>query len=90
MKEDHLKQNPKGIPTSIGKPALRALESANIVRTDQLTAISQEELLKLHGVGPKAIRILRETLAVLGLDFAASDNSIDISTEANKKIQRRY
>jgi DNA-directed RNA polymerase alpha subunit len=90
MKEDHSKQNPIGIPPNIGKPALRALESASIVRMDQLTSISQEELLKLHGIGPKAIRILRETLAVMGLDFAASDESIDISTEANKKIQRRY
>ena len=90
MKKEQTNQNPKGIPTNIGKPALRALESANIVRLDQLTSISQEELLKLHGVGPKATRILRESLAEIGLDFAPPDQSIDISTEANKKIQRRY
>jgi len=70
MKKEHSNQNQKDIPSTIGKPALRALGSANIVRLDQLTSISQEELLKLHGVGPKAIRILSETLAEMGLDFA--------------------
>jgi len=35
-----------------------------------LTQVRAAELLKLHGVGPKAIRILRETLAAKGLAFA--------------------
>lgn len=90
MKKELTNQNPEDIPTNIGKPALRALESANIDRLEQLTSISQEELLKLHGVGPKAIRILSETLDEMGLGFATPDKSIDISTEANKIIHKRY
>lgn len=90
MNEEHSKQNPRGIPINIGKPTLRVLESANIVRLDQLSSISQEELLKLHGVGPKAVRILSDALAEKGMCFAPPDQSIDISSEANAKIQKRY
>ncbi|HMQ35820.1 MAG TPA: hypothetical protein PKD53_34265 [Chloroflexaceae bacterium] len=39
----------------------------------QLTAVSEAELLRLHGVGPKAIRLLREALAAQGLAFAKQD-----------------
>jgi DNA-directed RNA polymerase alpha subunit len=90
MNKEIYENNQNDIPKNIGKPALRALENANIHYLEQLTSISQDELLKLHGVGPKAVRILGEKLAELGIDFAAPDQSIDISTEANKKIQRRY
>ena len=34
---------------------------------------SEAELLTLHGVGPRAIRILREHLAAAGLSFRAGD-----------------
>lgn len=51
----------------IGAPARRALESAGITKLDQLVNISEAELLQLHGMGPKAIRILRETLSANGL-----------------------
>lgn len=52
----HLAQN-------IGNPARRALADACITRLEQLTKVSEKELLKLHGVGPKANRLLREALA---------------------------
>jgi hypothetical protein len=54
----------------IGKPAQRALAAAGYVRLDQLTTVSAAELLKLHGVGPKAIRLLRSALAARGQAFA--------------------
>jgi predicted flap endonuclease-1-like 5' DNA nuclease len=53
----------------IGGPARAALELAGIRRLDQLTDVTERQLLALHGVGPKAIRILRETLAARGLAF---------------------
>jgi hypothetical protein len=31
--------------------------------------LREPDLLKLHGMGPKAVRILRETLADRGLSF---------------------
>ena len=57
-------------PKGVSQPAQRALATAGIENLAQLTAISEAELLKLHGMGPKAIRHLREALAEQGLTFA--------------------
>lgn len=54
----------------IGAPATRALIAAGYQRLEQLTQVSEAELLQLHGVGPKAIRILREALADKDWTFA--------------------
>jgi len=53
-------------------PAQRALESAGITTLKQLTEVPEAELLQLHGMGPKAVRILRETLNANGLSFRMS------------------
>ena len=55
----------------IGAPATRALEAAGYSRLEQLTKISEAELGQLHGMGPKALGILRETLKEKGLSFKA-------------------
>ena len=47
----------------IGAPALRALYGAGYTRLEQLTQVSEAELGKLHGMGPKALSILKEALA---------------------------
>lgn len=52
-------------------PALRALNNAGYTHLEQLTEVSEQDLLKLHGMGPKAIRILRAALEERGLSFAA-------------------
>ena len=57
-------------PRAIGNPATRALALAGYVRLEQLPQVSAAELLRLHGVGPKAVRILREELAGRGLKFS--------------------
>lgn len=44
----------------IGRPATSALAAAGITRSSQLADYSEQDLLALHGVGPKAIRLLRE------------------------------
>lgn len=54
---------------NIGSPATRALEHEGYTTLKQLTKISEAELAQLHGVGPKAIRILKETLKEKGLSF---------------------
>ena len=54
---------------SIGASATRALTSVGITRLSQLTDHRAEELLKLHGMGPRAIKILRQALADQGLSF---------------------
>ncbi|MBK7895616.1 MAG: DNA-binding protein [Anaerolineaceae bacterium] len=57
-------------PQGVAKPAQRALAAAGIETLGQLTQISEAELLKLHGMGPKAVRHLREALAAQNLTFA--------------------
>lgn len=54
----------------IGRPATRALALKGYTALEQLTDVSERELLALHGVGPKAVRVLREALAEHGLAFA--------------------
>lgn len=51
---------------AIGGPATRALVSAGMTDLDAVARHSQAELLALHGVGPKAVRILTEALAASG------------------------
>ncbi|MGW0119964.1 DNA-binding protein [Streptomyces sp. NPDC003327] len=55
------------LPRGIGAPATRALVAAGYTRLDQLADVPAEELAALHGVGPKALRVLREALAERGL-----------------------
>ncbi|QOR69855.1 hypothetical protein IM660_14500 [Ruania alkalisoli] len=57
---------------AIGKPATRALAAAGITTLDQVATRSEAELLAMHGVGPKAVRILGDALAERGLSFAPS------------------
>ena len=59
-------------PRGIGRPAAQALQVAGYSRLAQLTKITEKELLKMHGVGPKAVRILRETLEAQGMSFASA------------------
>jgi len=56
-------------PKSIGSPATNALLGAGYTRLEQLTQMTEADIQKLHGVGPKAINILREKLAEKGLSF---------------------
>lgn len=53
-------------PDGLSQPALRALASAGYTHLEQLAAISDRQLLALHGMGPKGVRTLRAALATLG------------------------
>jgi 3-deoxy-D-arabino-heptulosonate 7-phosphate (DAHP) synthase len=57
-----------GLP-KIGAPATRALNSAGYTALRQLAGVPRAELAKLHGMGPKALRILDETLAEHGMQL---------------------
>ncbi|MGC4192150.1 MAG: hypothetical protein QM589_13435 [Thermomicrobiales bacterium] len=57
------------LPRNIGRPARNTLAEIGITMLEQLPAHSAKELLALHGMGPKAIRILTELLAERGLAF---------------------
>ena len=53
----------------IGAPATRALEAAGYTQLKQLTKVTESEVAQLHGIGPKALGILREALKAQGLSF---------------------
>lgn len=57
-------------PKGVGNPARRALENAGYTGLEQLAGVREADLAKLHGIGPKALGVLRAALAERGLSFA--------------------
>lgn len=51
----------------IGSPATRALEAAGVTTLEAVSGWSRKDLLALHGVGPRAIRLLDAALEEAGL-----------------------
>ena len=60
---------PEGLPRSIGAPATRALTAAGYSELSQLAGVPAAELARLHGVGPKALRLLQEALQERGMSL---------------------
>ena len=60
------------IPPSIGKPAATALAALEANSLGEVSQFTEAELLATHGIGPKAIRILKEVLAQRNIDFKAN------------------
>ncbi len=60
-----------GLPKKLFSPARQVLVEAGYVRLDQLTRVGEEEILKLHGMGPKALEQFRRALAAGGRSLAA-------------------
>lgn len=58
------------LPAAIGRVARRELAGHGYTRLDQLSGVSMAELLAIHGVGPKAVRILGRELERRGRSFA--------------------
>ena len=61
------------LPAGLAQPALRALSAAGYIRLAQLTNVKEADLLKLHGMGPKAMDLLRSALEADGRSFADPD-----------------
>lgn len=55
------------LPNEIGKTAARALSTNGITSLKKVSEHTEKQLLAIHGVGPKAIRILHAALARKGL-----------------------
>ncbi|WP_240419209.1 DNA-binding protein [Paenibacillus periandrae] len=58
------------LPINLSNPAKRALIGVGYTRLEQLTRLTETEVLKLHGMGPKAIDQLKQALAAKGMSFA--------------------
>lgn len=59
------------LPAGLAAPARRALAGAGIQRLEQLTKFSETEIKRLHGIGPNAVKQLRNALIDKGLSFAS-------------------
>jgi hypothetical protein len=70
-----MKADNSDFPPGLSQPALRAFAAAGYRKLADFARISETELLELHGVGPKAIRLLRPALAARGLSFAKANGS---------------
>ena len=57
-------------PIKLSAPARRALDNAGYRNLEQLTELTEADLKKLHGMGPKGIEMLRQALSERGLSFA--------------------
>jgi predicted flap endonuclease-1-like 5' DNA nuclease len=57
------------LPNAIGKTAARELDVNGISSLKEVAARSKDDLLAIHGVGPKAIAILEDALESRGLRF---------------------
>ena len=66
MTEPH---SDEGLPR-IGAPATRALQGAGYTTLRSLAGVSRGELLRLHGMGPRALGILEAELRKRGLELA--------------------
>jgi uncharacterized protein YdhG (YjbR/CyaY superfamily) len=69
MKNDKKQQQALSPFPKIGSPATRALEAAGYTHLKQLTKVTEADLARLHGMGPKALGLLREALNTQGLSF---------------------
>jgi hypothetical protein len=73
MRDDHIA--PPGsdsppLPDGLAAPARRALASAGVTALRHLTTLTEGEVRLMHGMGPKAIALLRSAMHAAGLDFA--------------------
>jgi predicted RecB family nuclease len=59
-----------GFLSLLSAPARGALEHAGIFTLTELSQRSEREILKLHGMGPKSLPVLRKALQDAGMSFA--------------------
>jgi hypothetical protein len=63
--------NRGAFPPGIPGPALRALSAARVRTMSDLARWTEADLAALHGMGPKALDVLRKALADTGKEFRA-------------------
>ncbi|MEO7998402.1 MAG: DNA-binding protein [Gemmatimonadaceae bacterium] len=61
-------------PKGVSQPATRALASIGVTKVDQLTKHRESDVAMLHGMGPKALGILKAELKSQGKSFKAQSS----------------
>jgi uncharacterized protein YdhG (YjbR/CyaY superfamily) len=76
-KENRLvgKPLPAGFPEKLSAPVKRALAMAEITSLEILASYSEKEIVALHGVGPRALPMLRAALQTAGLVFRRDEKA---------------
>lgn len=74
--KDRIEQNilvakplPEGFPAKLALPVKRALAVAKITSLHILASYSEQDILDLHGIGPRDLPLLRSALQAVGLKF---------------------
>ena len=67
--DDRTHPNRAAFPKGISGPALRALAAAGVRSVPDLAQWREADLAKLHGMGPKALDVLRDALDASGRSF---------------------
>lgn len=57
------------LPEGLAAPARRALDEAGFTRLEDLAQVTEAEVRGLHGMGPSALRRLREAMHAHGISF---------------------
>ena len=63
-------QSKGNLPSGLAAPAQRALNGAGIRTLNELARFSETEVKQLHGIGPNALKLLRQALKQNRLSFA--------------------
>lgn len=58
----------------LAAPAMRALASINIQSLEDLSQYKEDEISKLHGMGPNALSKIKAAMATLGLKFLTNES----------------
>lgn len=66
QKPDATHPNAAAFPPGLSGPALRALARADIRSLARVAGWREHDLLQLHGMGPKEVRMLKAALAAQG------------------------
>lgn len=63
------------LSTVLSKPAMRALESLKLKHVNELTHFTRIQIAELHGMGPKALKLLEAEMKKQKLTFKSEINS---------------
>ncbi|XID91906.1 RNA polymerase alpha subunit C-terminal domain-containing protein [Paenibacillaceae bacterium WGS1546] len=61
-----------GFLSRLSNPARRALEHEGITTLQELSRFTEREILRLHGMGPRSMPVLRDALQSQGLSFKSA------------------
>jgi hypothetical protein len=71
----------------LSAPARRALAGAGWVRLDQFTELNEAGVMGLHGMGPKAMDMLRAASRSMDCRSATTEMGLDQSSSASRALR---